>query len=551
MSDVPPGWTVYGNVDDIQTLYDIAVVMPSIGRASIEQAIRSIYDQNFSGRIQVLIGVDWAEGFYPNYHALFSAAPKNVTIFFFNPGYSTSVRHGGIHPARDGGSLRALLTYLANARYVAYLDDDNWWENNHLSEMYEAIQGKSWCFSRRWFVFEDSRAVAGEDTWESVGPGRGVFNRSFGGWVDPNCLMFDKIACEPAIRLWTIPLHGDAKAMSADRNIFSWLLSHEKPGETGIPTVYYVMQENDGLHQLRLEYLQREQKLPPAQEQLENLIAAPAEVSQNDVNLSIIITCRARLHHLKQTIGHLLGHAGVEVIVVDYSCPDGTATWLKKNHPSVKVVEFPSATSFHKAHACNLGASYAVADRLMFVDADVFVGVDLIKFAQNCTDLSDVFYVRRDDPEAYGTFVCPKNFFELIGGFDEAMQGWGGEDFDLYFRLAREGCAERAYPAGLTRVIRHSDAERDLAAVGGRLLRQHQIHQCYLGMLWDLEALRKSRLGLDERKTLWQAVMQAINIDREERHVSVMLGEHLSLAKFMGWQATRELTYRIQPTEPS
>ncbi len=40
---------------------------------------------------------------------------------------------------------------------------------------------------------------------------------------------------------------------------------------------------------------------------------------------SIITTCKGRLEHLKQTLPAMLAQKDSEVIVVDYSCPHGTA----------------------------------------------------------------------------------------------------------------------------------------------------------------------------------------------------------------------------------
>src|SRR5690242_3948999 len=98
-----PGWRVYGDVNALQQTFDAAVVMPTVGRPSLRKAVQSVYDQEFAGRIQLLIGVDAPLGSFSEHEALFATAPSNVTVCFYYPGYSTSVRHGGLHPARDGG----------------------------------------------------------------------------------------------------------------------------------------------------------------------------------------------------------------------------------------------------------------------------------------------------------------------------------------------------------------------------------------------------------------------------------------------------------------
>jgi hypothetical protein len=112
--------------------------------------------------------------------------------------------------------------------------------------MRKAIAGFDWAFALRWFVHPIVRRPICVDTWESVGPGRGVYNRTFGGYVDPNCLMFDKLNCRHAPLYWTFPLAEDPG--SADRNMFHHLNANHRSNGTGQATVYYTMNASDRLH---------------------------------------------------------------------------------------------------------------------------------------------------------------------------------------------------------------------------------------------------------------------------------------------------------------
>jgi len=249
------GWQVFGRTGDLQSSFDVAVVMPTVVRPTVLAAIQSVFDQSSSIRIQLLVGIDTALNSDRHLIDLLRRTPLHVTSFLFYPGYSTSVRHGGPHLARDGGSLRSVLTYLANARLVAYLDDDNWWHPEHLSTMLDAIKGRDWAHSLRWFVHHQSREPICPDIWESVGPGKGVFAERFGGWVDPNCLMIDKIACEGAIRWWCTPLTGDRQGMSGDRRVYDYLQHQGPPGSTGRPTTFYILQPDDLMHPTRVDLM--------------------------------------------------------------------------------------------------------------------------------------------------------------------------------------------------------------------------------------------------------------------------------------------------------
>jgi len=250
---VSPQWRVFGGNGDIQTSFDVAVIMPTVGRAEIIQAVQSVYDQSGVDRIQLLIGVDKPVGEMGALLEQLSNAPQHVTTCFFYPGYSTSVRHGGLHLAQDGGVLRTTLTHLANAKYVAYLDDDNWWGSTHLSNLLLAVKGHDWAYSLRWFVHPETRKKICIDEWESVGPGKGIFLQKFGGFVDTNCLIFNKLTCWKCVVLWNFPLNGDLSGMSTDRMVFNYLSKHGPPGETKCPSVFYVIQQNDCFHTMRVK----------------------------------------------------------------------------------------------------------------------------------------------------------------------------------------------------------------------------------------------------------------------------------------------------------
>ena len=233
---------------------DVAVIVPTILRPSLERAVRSVFGQDLSATIQILIGIDKPAGDGDLLRRLKATAPGNVRITILDLGYSTSQRHGGLVNVWGGGALRTMLSYAANSRYLAYLDDDNWWDEKHLSSLLEAVQCAEWAYSKRWFVDAQSLEPLCVDEWESLGPGQGVFKDSFGGFVDPNCLLLDSFACEPVLRLWSVAPEKKAGRM-ADRNIFHNLKNHFSHSGTGLPTAFYVLQPADPRHPERLEFI--------------------------------------------------------------------------------------------------------------------------------------------------------------------------------------------------------------------------------------------------------------------------------------------------------
>jgi hypothetical protein len=243
-------------VGALQRPFDFAVVMPTTLRSTIKDAIESVFSQNLPGRVQLLIGVDAPRDDLNFVEQACLRVPRHHAVHLFYPGYSTSRRHGGVHPAWDGGVLRTVLSYLANSRYVAYLDDDNWYAESHLSSLHEALRGQDWAFSLRWFVHPVSRQPICEDRWESFGPAPHGTAMDADGWVDPNCLAIDKIACESVLRWWSIPQRNSAYAMDADRNVFRILMTEFRGRGTNEATVFYTITESDEFrHPFRLKMI--------------------------------------------------------------------------------------------------------------------------------------------------------------------------------------------------------------------------------------------------------------------------------------------------------
>jgi hypothetical protein len=223
-------------IDDFQTPFDIAVVMATVANPTLPQAIRSVYGQRFSGSIQILIGIDRWAGERGPVDAVIAECPSHVGVTRIDLGYSTSQRHGGVYPSYFGGALKTLLSYAANSRYVAYLDDDNWYEPDHVATMLQAIQGKAWGFSLRNFIDSGSQEFLCADTWESVGPGQGVYAKAQGGFVDTNCYVIDTQICSDVFPEWAMTRF--AGGTGGDRQVLRRL--RDRPwGTNGAHTVNY------------------------------------------------------------------------------------------------------------------------------------------------------------------------------------------------------------------------------------------------------------------------------------------------------------------------
>jgi hypothetical protein len=234
--------------------HDVAVVMTTVCRDSLIRAVHSVYVQNYSGKIQVLVGVDFdPEQRSEQLHKMLDdARPGNVELVWLDLHYSTSKRHGGVHDCLYGGALRSALTLLANAEIVVYLDDDDWLHADHIAQVLAAIQGKKWAFAYSIYADGNTAEPLCTDEIESVGVDKGIYRSTYGGFVRPSGLAINKLKLLKLVHLWACSpfASGDGE----DRLIFFGLRGEEHAC-TGNPTVYVTIDPKDSKHNTRIAYM--------------------------------------------------------------------------------------------------------------------------------------------------------------------------------------------------------------------------------------------------------------------------------------------------------
>jgi hypothetical protein len=226
--------------------------------------------------------------------------------------------------------------------------------------------------------------------------------------------------------------------------------------------------------------------------------------------VSIVSTCMGRLAHLRETLPTWASQPGAEVVVVDWSCPDGAADWVGRTFPDAKAVRVPGQAVFHLTAARNAGAAAATGDWLAFVDADVALAPDF--GSQVFPRLGEpAFWLAEGGPkELAGTMLVPRAAFEAAGGYDEAIVGWGSEDVDLYRRLAARGLAKLRFPGALLACIPHGD---DLRVAHAEIKEKDLgwlVNLFYLEAKQALMARQGADLDLATRRSLYAEARRAV-----------------------------------------
>jgi glycosyltransferase involved in cell wall biosynthesis len=232
--------------------------------------------------------------------------------------------------------------------------------------------------------------------------------------------------------------------------------------------------------------------------------------------IAFVMTCKGRLHHIRQTLPRILAQNPDEVILVDYGCPDKAGDWAEANYPMIQLVRVTDDPEFCIARARNMGGQATQADWLVFIDGDVLVETGWLAWMRE--NLKPGSFYRAGlkdgvrDLETFGTVICARTDFAAAGGYDEAFRGWGGEDGDFYDRLQRRGIKQDHYPHAFVEAIRHGDEER---AGWGDMRERSQsltVHECYKAAKAQVEILRGAQqpLPLDLRKQIMSQTSTAL-----------------------------------------
>lgn len=273
--------------------------------------------------------------------------------------------------------------------------------------------------------------------------------------------------------------------------------------------------------------------------------------------LSLITTCKNRLPHLKKTLPLMLKQPRAEVIVVDYGCEQGTAAWVKEHHPAAKLVQVSDDPVFCVARARNMGAKIASHETLCFVDADVLMHLEFCKwleFNQN----PNWFYVypAHKEYELFGFVIVAREHFSKVGGYDEAIEGWGGEDKDLYERLARVGLSKSLVPEGSLSPISHGDElrqlDKDAGGFGGKwgTIAMKELYRAIKRDSWQLTG---REIELEKRKALFQHIrtMREEALKQGENTFEVLINIPMGLEHNSSLKGLRGLTYKIPIRPPA
>ena len=154
----------------------VIVITPTTGKDTVNRAMESVTDQTIPTEHLIV-----EDGKLTNMH-IFETGMRKVMRLPENVGGNGWYGH----------RVYAAMPLMVNADYILFLDEDNWFEPNHVETMINKIKSKDlmWSYSLRRICNEAGEYI-GDDDCESLGRWPAFYDHTL-NFVDTNCYCFKR-----------------------------------------------------------------------------------------------------------------------------------------------------------------------------------------------------------------------------------------------------------------------------------------------------------------------------------------------------------------------
>jgi len=208
----------------------VTVITPTIGSPKLKDAIESVKNQTYKCKhLLVVDGQDYLDQAtsYIDNGVQFVVSPEN-----------TGKTGGNFY----GHRIYAAYPHLINSDYILFLDEDNWYEPNHVETLIEKIEKKNLDFSfslRK--IYDPNRTYLLDDNCESLGRWPIFMSRQspHGAQylIDTSSFCFKREFIQQTCHLWHSGWGGD-------RRYFYAIKEHAKYDTNGKHTLCYRLDGN-------------------------------------------------------------------------------------------------------------------------------------------------------------------------------------------------------------------------------------------------------------------------------------------------------------------
>jgi glycosyltransferase involved in cell wall biosynthesis len=197
----------------------VAVVTATTGRKELQQAINSVAAQTHPCKHYIFFDGVVPDFIYYNEDTFICRLP---------------VKTGG--NGMMNGGIVAASAFLVQEDMICWLDDDNWFEPNHIEKLVEAKGDKPYSYSLRALRNVDGSFFANDD-FESLG--------HHSGFIDLNCYLMDRNIAVQIAPLW---YKTTGELMVGDRFVYQALVANQLDSAcSGLYTLNYRLNEKRDL----------------------------------------------------------------------------------------------------------------------------------------------------------------------------------------------------------------------------------------------------------------------------------------------------------------
>lgn len=157
----------------------VMVITPTTGKPTLQQAIDSVANQTIETWHLVVLDGGQVQDAVSNIKVPDNWNGNMMTLY-------ENVGGNGWY----GHRVYAAMPLMVNADYILFLDEDNWFEPNHVETMIAKIKSKNlmWAYSLRRICDERGQYVCDDDC-ESLGRHPAYYDHNV-NFVDTNCYCF-------------------------------------------------------------------------------------------------------------------------------------------------------------------------------------------------------------------------------------------------------------------------------------------------------------------------------------------------------------------------
>lgn len=220
----------------------VVVVTPTIGSPKLQDAVRSVQRQTY-GNLEHLIVVDGAlEYGFKTREAIEDVGDRNPGLItkhirFIDLPYNTGKTGGDFY----GHRIYAGVPHLINADYIFFLDEDNWYEEDHVASLVEVLdRGNDFAYSLR-KIFNPDKSYVADDNCEALGKWPIYFTQRDPQYlIDTSAFAFNRKFLQQTCHHWH---HG----WGGDRHYFYNALRYNPKWDTNYKhTLCYRLDGNPG-----------------------------------------------------------------------------------------------------------------------------------------------------------------------------------------------------------------------------------------------------------------------------------------------------------------